>query len=405
MLLGVIFGVILTSEANFLSASSIKIVTAWISLPGKLFLGLIRMIMIPLVFSSIILGINSETGGDGGLKRMGFRVAIYFVGTTFIAVILGILLAYWIEPGSFIGKDFIRNSVDMSDVSIPKASEMPGWNQIPSVIYSVFPQDPFVTIIQNEMLGVVIFTILIGVALTKIETELREPVLKILQAVMHVSMEIVNWAMKLAPVAVFGIMAHLVVNTGISLLTGLSLYLVNVLLGLICLLVFYQILLLIFTKREPLGFYKHIGEVQILAFSLSSSSAVMPLSLRTAKEKLKIREKVADFIIPIGATINMDGTALYQVVATVFLAQAYGIELTIFQLLFVIITTISASIGSPGTPGIGIVILATILAGVGIPAEGIGLILGVDRILDMCRTAVNVTGDLTACSVFEETID
>ncbi len=214
-------------------------------------------------------------------------------------------------------------------------------------------------------------------------------------------MAIVTWVMRLAPLAVFGLLAQVTSRTGLDAILGIAVYVLTVFLGLVCLLAFYLLIVTTLGRRSPTIFLAHVREVMLLAFSTSSSAAVMPLSLRTAEEKLKIRPAVSRFVVPLGTTINMDGTALYQAIAAIFLAQVFGVDIGATGVLVILVTSIGASIGSPGTPGVGIVILATILASVGIPTAGIALILGVDRILDMSRTAINVAGDLTACVVME----
>jgi len=217
-------------------------------------------------------------------------------------------------------------------------------------------------------------------------------------------MKIVSWAMVLAPIAVFGLIAQVTIKIGFDAIVGMSVYVGTVLLGLLVLLTFYLAIILLITRQNPWHFLVKIRDAQLLAFSTSSSAAVMPLSMKTAQESLGVRPSIAQFIIPIGATVNMDGTALYQVIAAIFLTEVFGVDLTSGSLILLMATTVGASIGAPSTPGVGIVILATILQGIGVPASGIALILGVDRILDMCRTAVNVTGDLTASVVMEKWI-
>ena len=214
-----------------------------------------------------------------------------------------------------------------------------------------------------------------------------------------ICMTIIKWAMLLAPIAVFGMMIKLTAQFGMSTLFGLGTYVLTVLLGLLILIGFYFIIVFIFAKITPFEFIRKIRDAQLLAFSTSSSAAVMPLSMKVSEEKLNVRPAVAHFVIPTGAVINMNGTALYQVVATMFLAQVFGIHLGITALLILAVTVVGASVGTPSIPGAGIAILAMILIGLGIPVAGLALILGVDRILDMSRTTVNVTGDLTA-SVF-----
>jgi len=243
------------------------------------------------------------------------------------------------------------------------------------------------------------------VAMVSISERRAKPLLDLCVSVQDVSMKIVSWAMALAPIAVFGLLAQISVQVGFDAIIVVATYVATVLLGLVILLGFYLLIVTVLARRSPLAFLRSISNVQLLAFSTSSSAAVMPLSMKTAEESLGVKPAVSQFVVPLGATVNMDGTALYQVIAAVFLTQVYGIELSIAQLLLLSVTTVGASIGSPSTPGVGIVILATIVQGMGVPAEGLALILGVDRILDMSRTAVNVSGDLTACVVMERFLD
>ena len=215
-------------------------------------------------------------------------------------------------------------------------------------------------------------------------------------------MTIVKGAMLLAPVAVFGLMAQLISRIGLEALLGMAIYVMTVLFGLFIIFIGFMVIIFLLKLYNPLVFIKNPRELLLLAFSTSSSAAVMPLTIKTAEDKLNVRPSIAEFVIPIGATINMNGTALYQGVATIFLAQVYGIELSASALMLLVVVAVGASIGSPATPGVGIVILAMVLGTVGIPASGIALLLGVDRILDMCRTAVNVAGDLVACLVMDK---
>jgi len=232
--------------------------------------------------------------------------------------------------------------------------------------------------------------------------EKSRPLLDLLGSLQEVCMTVVRWAMLLAPFAVFGLLAQLTAKIGLEALAGMAVYVLTVLLGLLMLMAVYLALALLVAHKRPLQFLSSVRELLLLAFSTSSSAAVMPLSIRTAEEKLGVRPSVAQFIVPLGATINMDGTALYQGVATIFLAQVFGIEIGMAGMLLVVATSIGASIGAPATPGVGIVILALVLGSVGVPPSGIALILGVDRILDMSRTAVNVCGDQVASLVMDQ---
>ena len=254
--------------------------------------------------------------------------------------------------------------------------------------------------VSGEMLSIVIFTIIIGVAVLSLPDDLLKPVKLLLGAVQEICMTVVKWAMLLVPIAVFGLMAQLTSSIGLNSLSGLGFYVLVVLIGLLLLVGVYLLLVSLLGQSNPFKFLKKITDVQLLAFSTTSSAAVMPLSLKTAEEELKVNGSISNFIIPIGATVNMDGTALYQTITTLFIAQAYGLEMGLLNIIVVVVTIVAASIGTPAIPGGGVVILASVLSSAGIPAEGIIIIIGVERLLGMFRTAVNVTGDLTACMVF-----
>ncbi|WP_438969717.1 dicarboxylate/amino acid:cation symporter, partial [Methylophaga sp.] len=253
----------------------------------------------------------------------------------------------------------------------------------------------------GQMLQVVIFSIIVGIALVSMTAEQSRPMLDLLHSLQQICMTVVRWAMRLAPYAVFGLMAQLTTSIGFSAMLGMASYVATVLLGLVIMFGVYMLILKFIAGQHPVTFLKHTRDVLLLAFSTSSSAAVMPLSIKTAQEKLAVRPSIAQFVIPLGATINMNGTALYQSVATVFLAQVYGVDLSMASMALVVAMAVGASIGSPATPGVGIVILSMVLTTVGIPPSGIALIMGVDRILDMARTSINVTGDLVTSRLLE----
>ncbi|WP_036067761.1 dicarboxylate/amino acid:cation symporter [Leptospira noguchii] len=396
MLAGIFTGALLGSDLSLVDRNTAQLVTSWLIIPGLIFINLLQMIMIPLIFSSIILGICSAENLEN-IKKLGIKTLIYFVFTTFIAVTIGITLTLWLKPG----KSAIQIQSALNS-KIPVPAEIPSLDKYPELLMSFFPKNPFLSITQGEMLNVIVFSIVLGIAILSVSKNLSKPILEILNSVFQISMKIVHWAMVLTPFAVFGLMAKAISSIGIELLVTLGAYMSVVLLGLLLIIGVYSIVLIFLARRSPIDFFTKIAGLQLLAFSTSSSAAVMPVSIQTATENLGVRKSIAEFIIPVGATINMDGTALYQSVATIFLAQYFGIELAPTQLIFILFATVGASIGTPSTPGVGIVILATILSGLGIPAEGIGIILGVDRFLDMCRTTINVTGDITAACVMDK---
>lgn len=401
MALGMAIGLALAPTGGaFVSTETAEIAAAWLALPGRLFLALIQMVVIPLVISSIVLGI--ATSGDMAfLKRIGFRIAPYFIGTTCVAVIIGAAVALWLAPGQYVADGMVSAAIEAPVVPPPEQTAI----SLPDQIIQIIPTNPTHAILSRSMFQIVVLAIFVAVALVSISPRRAKPLIDLCVSFQDISMKIVSWSMTIAPIAVFGLLAQISIQVGFDAIVGVGAYVGTVLLGLLVLLIFYLVIVGLLARRNPAAFARHIWSVQLLAFSTSSSAAVMPLSMQTAEEELGVSGPVAQFIVPLGATVNMDGTALYQVVAAVFLTQVYGIDLTLAQLALLAATTVGSSIGSPSTPGVGIVILATVVQGIGVPTEGIALILGVDRILDMTRTAVNVTGDLTACTVMDKWLE
>ncbi len=407
MVLGVVVGLLLSpTGAGLVAPNTADSLAAWLALPGKLFLALIQMVVVILVLSSIVIGITSS-GDPAFLRRAGWRVMLFFIVTTAAAVVLGIALAAALEPGRFVDADILERtmaSAPSEQPAVTEAAQPVERVPIPERIIGLIPTNPFGAMLDHAMLQIVIMAILIGIALMAMPAERAQPLLDLLHSVQELSMTIVSWAMLLAPFAVFGLLAQITIKIGFDAIVGMSAYVGTVLLGLVLLFVMYLVIVAVFGRWPPLSFLRDIREVQLLAFSTSSSAAVMPLSMQTADEKLATSQALSQFIIPLGATVNMAGTAIYQVIAAVFLTQVFGVALSTSDLFLLAATTIGASIGSPSTPGVGIVILATILTSIGVPASGIALIIGVDRILDMSRTSINVTGDLAACVVMERWI-
>lgn len=395
--LGLAAGLLLApTGAGLLSEEAVAQSAPWIAVPGNLFLAIIKMVVIPLVFSSIVLGLTSSTDPDF-LKKAAVRIFPYFVATTVISVAIGISLALLIEPGKFIDPEMIKDIMQGSPAAQVHLDSTT--IHIADQIVALIPSNYIKSVLEQDMLATVVLALIFGLALTAASSDPRQTLIALLQAVQEVALVIIGWAMKLAPLAVFALICTVTMRVGLGAIAGMAAYIGTVLLGLICLLAVYLLLVWALGKTHPMKFLYGIREVQLLAFSTSSSAAVMPLSMETAEKQLAVEPSIARFTIPLGATINMDGTALYQVAAAVFLTQVFGVDLSIGSLVALAATTVGASIGTPSTPGVGIVVLASILQGVGVPASGIALIIGVDRILDMSRTMVNVTGDLTACTI------
>jgi len=400
MFLGIAVGIAMGPGTGWLAPATSHTVTNWLALPGHIFLALIQMIVIPLVVASIVLGMAA--GGDvEQLRRTGLRVVVFFVLTTIAAVLIGITVALVVRPGDFVDRKLVANVSEQAPATVTAVARAPGLADLPSRIVELVPSNPLRAGLEQNMMQVVLFAALLGIALMTLTRDNARPLLDLLRAVQAVTMVVVHWAMFLVPLAVFGLLAQITTRLGLDALLGVSVYVITVLLGLAGVLAMYLILYALKRRQSPLIFLKASREVLLLAFSTSSSAAVMPVSLRTAEEKLRVNPSVAQFVIPLGTTINMAGTALYQAVATIFLAQVYQVDIGLGGLVLVVVLAVGASIGSPGTPGIGIVILSMLLGTIGIPASGIALIIGVDRILDMCRTSVNVTGDLIACTVLD----
>lgn len=392
LLLGLGVGIGFHPETGLISAETIKPYLSWLKLPGDLFLNLLQMIMIPLVIVSIALGVSSLKNLRD-LWNLGSKTLLYFIFTTIVAVSIGILLTSITKPGNQ-----IQTKIQNQTISVQTQSDKGTEESIPEIIANIIPKNIVNVWSKQQMLSIVFLGMILGIFfLTSKESGTA------LKAFCH-SLEsfclwVVSTAMKLAPLAVFGLMSFAMLQIGFSLVYGLLTYILTVLAGLFLVLLFYSALLFLFTKQNPFVFFHQIREIPILGFSTSSSSSVLPYSLKIAKEKLKLKETVADFVLPLGATINMDGTALYQAVATVFLSQVYQIELSTVDLFLLVGTVTAASIGTAATPGVGLVILSSILHTFHIPIEGIAILFGVDRFLDMCRTSVNLTGDLSCAYI------
>ena len=403
MALGVVVGLVFSPQGGSplaVSTQGAEAVGDWLRLPGALFLNLIQMVVIPLIVTSIILGVTS-TGDPAFLRKAAFRIVPYFVATTCIAVAIGATYAYWLQPGAFVDPSAFDLQADGNGVvaALPAPEDRPS---LAVQIAELIPANPSQATLYRNMLQIVVAAVIAGVAIAAIGMERMAPLVQLIKLGQEVALKIVGWAMMLAPLAVFGLIADFVLRAGFSALAGMSVYILAVLMGLVTLLGVYLLIATVIAGRAPLRFLGQVADAQLLAFSTSSSAATMPLSMAIAENRLKVDPAIAKFIIPFGATVNMDGTALYQVIAALFVAQMFGVSLDLPTLLVLMATVVGASIGSPSTPGVGIVILATILQSIGIPPAGAAIILGVDRILDMCRTAVNVTGDLTACVVMNK---
>ncbi|MFS0783007.1 dicarboxylate/amino acid:cation symporter [Bacillus sp. 1P06AnD] len=354
---------------------------------GKIFINLITLLVVPIVLFSIILG-TAGLGDPKKLGRIGFKTIVFFLFTTAIAITIAMSLAIVISPGT-------KGDFDTSNASFT-AKEAP---PVGDTLMDIIPSNPFAALTEGNMLQIIIMAVLIGFALTALGKKTKG-IFNLVEQGNEIMMYLVHLVMKLAPYGTFGLIATAVGSQGIGAMKAMGLYMVVVVLALLVHgTVTYGGTVLLLAKKNPLWFIKRFAPAMSVAFSTSSSSATLPISMETAQEKLGVKESISSFVQPLGATINMDGTAIMQGVATIFIAQVYDVDLTMVQMLTVVLTAVLASVGTAGVPGVGLIMLAMVLTSVDLPVEGIGLILGIDRLLDMARTALNITGD-AACALF-----
>jgi Na+/H+-dicarboxylate symporter len=355
---------------------------------GDMFIRLLKMIIIPLILASMVAGIIS-LGDVRRLGRIGLKTFVYYMATTLLAVGVGLVLVNLMRPG--VGVDMGAEAVeDMAGREIPS---------IISIIEDIIPENLFAAMAENKVLSIIFFSLLLGIAISSIG-EKAGALTALFESFNAVMMKITDWIMLLAPVGVFALIAYTIGTMGLSVLRPLAVYMVTVILGLsIHAVVTLPVLLSLFGKYSPLKFIRDMFSAVATAFSTASSAATLPITMECLRENTGVSNKVASFVLPLGATVNMDGTALYEAVAAMFIAQAYGISLSIGQQLVIMLTATLASIGAAAIPGAGLVTMVIVLKAVNLPLEGIGMILAVDRILDMLRTAVNVWGDACGTAV------
>lgn len=369
---------------------------------GKLFMTGLRFIAVPIVLFSLAAGVAS-LNDSAKVGRIGLRTISIYIATTAFAIVIGLVLANLIGPGESFPeaiREQLRAAEQANADTRIGAAQTQQQRSTWAWVLDIFPANPFAAMAQGNTLQVVIVGLLVGVALTMIPKKSAAPVVAVFEGMTQVTIKIVELVLVLAPYAVFALIVAVVADLGVDVMRTLVGYCLTVVLGLaIVMYVEYPLLLRLFTPVGFVRFFRAISPAQLLAFSSSSSGATMPVTMECVEKRLGVSEDVTSFVIPIGATINMDGTALYQGVAAVFIAQMYGLDLTLGDQLTIVLTTTLASIGTAAVPGVGIVMLVLVLESVGIPLDGIAVILGVDRILDMCRTTVNVTGDCMVAAV------
>ena len=402
MVLGVVIGFVATKSGH---APFIK---DWIQPWGQLFIRLLQLIAIPLVFISLVKGVT-------GLKdisrfsRLGGRTVLIYLCTTVVAVLLGLSMGLLVRPGNLVERDKVMHLQDDYQIVVEQRQEqvVEAQKRGPLHFLNDFIPSNFIQAAgdNSRMLQVIFFALFFGVAALALPHDKVEPVLKLFDSLNDIILQMVEYIILIAPIGVAALMAALIADFGgdASIFTALGAYAATVTVALLILLVgFYPLLIRIFTRINIKKFFHKMYPVQLFGFTTSSSAATLPVTLETAERHLGISTEVSSFVLPIGVTINMDGTSCYQTIAILFIAQVLGVDLSFADLCVIIGMTVVSSIGTPGIPGGSFVILTMVLGAVGIPAEGLALILGVDRPLDMLRTSVNVTGDMTVAAIVDK---
>ncbi|SMF56603.1 dicarboxylate/amino acid:cation symporter [Pseudobacteriovorax antillogorgiicola] len=384
MALGIAVGILLSHSD--MAWTQTYLVDGAFHVGGQIFIRSLKMLVVPLVFVSLIEGVTSLSDLSQ-LGRVGGKTLALYLMTTAIAISMAISFGLLVSPGQ---------GIELSSESQFVAKEAPGFGQI---LIDLIPANPLEAMTQGNMLQVIMFAILIGLGIN-IQGKKASSLLNFVKEANGVVMVVLSILMLIAPFGVFCLVAKIFATLGFSAILPLAKYFLVVVAALICqVTLVYTSILKVFSGLNPMVFIRKFREVWLYAFSTASSNATLPITLKTVEEKLGVHNKIASFSIPLGATINMDGTAIMQGVATVFIAQAYQVDLAVTDFLMVVLTATMASVGTAGVPGVGLITLAMVLNQVGLPVEGIGLIIGIDRLLDMMRTAVNVTGDATVSCI------
>ena len=410
MVLGILFGFIMNSVEG-----GKGFVTDWIKPFGTIFINLLKLIAVPLILASLIKGI-SDLKDISKIKKMGIRTMIIYMLTTLVAIIIGLGIVNVVKPGVGMSADTIEKikakyetSSDVVD-KLTKASAQSNTGPLQSLV-DIFPSNIFTSLSDASMLQIIFFALFVGVSLLLIPEKKAKPLMNFFDSLNEVVMKMVDLIMLFAPYAVFALLANVIIAfDDTEILLKLLVYALCVVGGLLLMIGFYLILVSVYTKKSPLWFLKQISPAQLLAFSTSSSAATLPVTMERVEEHLGVDPEVAGFVLPVGATINMDGTSLYQAIAAVFIMQVIWPEgLTFSNQLVIVATALLASIGSAAVPSAGMVMLVIVLESIGFPAEllpiGLALIFAVDRPLDMMRTTVNVTGDATVAMIIAKSLD
>jgi len=384
-------------------------ISHWVKPFGTIFINALKLIAMPLILGSLIKGV-SDLKDISRLSRMGGRTIGIYIMTTVVAVMIGLIMVNTIKPGKSISEKTRQELVVtyQSDAEEKQAVAQKQKDAGPlQALVDLVPDNIFKATTENgNMLQVIFFALFFGIGLILIPAEKSKPVKDFFDAFNEVILKLIDLIMLVAPYGVFALLAALVVESpSLDLFSALGMYALTLVIGLFLMVLFYLLLVRIIVKFKPKKFIEGIAPAQLLAFSTSSSAATLPVTMDRVEEYLGVDEEVASFVLPIGATINMDGTSLYQAVAAVFIAQAFGMDLSVGTQLGIIITATLASIGAAAVPGAGMVMLVIVLGQAGIPEAGLALIFAIDRPLDMCRTVVNITGDASVSMMVAKSVD
>ena len=400
ILIGLLLGAAVGLVAHHWGYSGL--VQTWLKPFGSAFIRLISMVVIPLVFASLVVGV-AGVNDVGKLGRIGGKTLGYYLCTTAIAITFGLVLANVVRPGAGLSTEVKEQLLGASGEAEAQLASRLQRPDLVELLLGVIPKNPVQSLVEGNLLQIIFVALMLGLAMTMIPADKSRPLLAFFDGLNEAMIRLIHLIMKLAPLGVFALVASIIGQYGLGVLALLLKYALVVMVGLGLYMVMVFSLAVRLLGNISVGqFFRGIRPAQLIAFSTSSSSATLPVTMECAEENLAVSKEIASLTLPLGATINMDGTALYQGVSAVFIAQVYGLGLGIEQQLTIVLTATLASIGTAGAPGAGIITLAMILQSIGVPLEGIALILGVERILDMCRTVVNVTGD-ACCAVLVST--
>jgi len=366
-----------------------------IILMGDIFIRLLKMVIVPLIFTSIIIGVSSIKNRSK-IGRLGFKTFLYYVSTSLIAILIGLFLANSIEPGV--------GATTISDAGSFDTSKLSSSSSILDILKRMIPLNPVSALANGDMLGIIFFAIFFGIVLSFVESKYSTTILSLIDSIYQVVMKMTQIVIKCAPIGVFGLMTKAVSNSGLSIFKELGMYALTIACGLsIHLFIVLPLILFLIVRINPLNHFRAMASAMVTAFSTSSSSATLPVTMKCVKDNVKASNEVTSFVLPMGATINMDGTALYECAGVLFIAQALGIDLNSSQQFIVVITALLASIGAAGIPSAGLVMLFIVTNAVGLNSDSVALwvgsMLAIDRPLDMFRTMVNITSDSVGAAV------